>query len=55
MPRVLVIEDGRIVEDGRPAELAETAGSRYSSLLAAEQAVRQELWASAEWRRFTAP
>jgi ABC-type bacteriocin/lantibiotic exporter with double-glycine peptidase domain len=51
-PRVLVIEDGRIVEDGNPAELAETPGSRYSSLLAAEQAVRRELWASAEWRRF---
>jgi ABC-type transport system involved in cytochrome bd biosynthesis fused ATPase/permease subunit len=52
-PRVLVIEDGRILEDGPPARLADTPGSRYSSLLAAEQAVRRELWASAEWRRFT--
>jgi ATP-binding cassette subfamily B protein len=50
-PRVLVIENGQIVEDGPPVGLAGTPGSRYSSLLAAEQAVRRELWASAEWRR----
>jgi ATP-binding cassette subfamily B protein len=52
-PRVLVIENGRIVEDGSPDELAEQPGSRYRRLLAAEQAVRRELWASAEWRKFT--
>jgi ATP-binding cassette subfamily B protein len=52
-PRVLVIENGRIVEDGSPGELAEQPGSRYQRLLAAEQAVRRELWASAEWRKFT--
>jgi ATP-binding cassette subfamily B protein len=52
-PRVLVIENGQIVEDGSPVELAEKPGSRYRSLLAAEQAVRHELWASAEWRKFT--
>jgi ABC-type bacteriocin/lantibiotic exporter with double-glycine peptidase domain len=52
-PRVLVIENGRIVEDGPPAELAEQPGSRYRSLLVAEQAVRRDLWASAGWRRFT--
>jgi ATP-binding cassette subfamily B protein len=52
-PRVLVIENGRIVEDGMPEVLAKQPGSRYASLLAAEQAVRQELWASAEWRKFT--
>jgi ATP-binding cassette subfamily B protein len=52
-PRVLVIEDGRIIEDGPPSELAERADSRYRSLLIAEQNVRQGLWASAQWRRFT--
>jgi ABC-type bacteriocin/lantibiotic exporter with double-glycine peptidase domain len=52
-PRVLVIENGQILEDGLPGELAGQPGSRYASLLAAEQAVRQELWASAEWRKFT--
>ncbi|OGO36039.1 MAG: hypothetical protein A2W35_15145 [Chloroflexi bacterium RBG_16_57_11] len=51
-PRVLVIENGQILEDGPPADLAENPGSRYRSLLVAEQAVRRELWASTEWRRF---
>jgi ATP-binding cassette subfamily B protein len=50
-PRVLVIEEGRIVEDAPPAELANQTGSRYRSLLDAEQAVRQNLWASTAWRR----
>ena len=27
--RVLVIEEGRLVEDGAPAQLVETSGSRY--------------------------
>jgi ATP-binding cassette subfamily B protein len=52
-PRVLVIENGRIVEDGPPQDLAGQPGSRYGSLLSAEQAVRQDLWASTQWRKFT--
>jgi len=51
--RVLVIENGRIVEDGPPAALAEQPGSRYGSLLAAEHDVREGLWGSAVWRRLT--
>jgi ATP-binding cassette subfamily B protein len=50
-PRVLVIEEGRIVEDAPPAELAAQPDSRYRSLLDAEQVVRQNLWASTAWRR----
>jgi ATP-binding cassette subfamily B protein len=49
--RVLVIEGGRIVEDGPPQLLAGDAASRYRSLLDAENAVRKELWSSAVWRR----
>jgi ABC-type bacteriocin/lantibiotic exporter with double-glycine peptidase domain len=49
--RVLVIEAGRIVEDGRPAALQERPGSRYRALLDAEQEVREGLWSSAGWRR----
>jgi ATP-binding cassette subfamily B protein len=48
--RVLVIEEGRIVEDGAPAELAEQAGSRFQSMLQAERAVREELWSRSDWR-----
>ncbi|MBI3801898.1 MAG: ATP-binding cassette domain-containing protein [Deltaproteobacteria bacterium] len=49
--RVLVVEDGRIVEDGSPAALAAQAGSRYRSMLDAEAAVRQELGTGVAWRR----
>jgi len=49
--RVLVIENGRIVEDDAPPRLAAQPGSRYADLLAAEQDVRAGLWESAVWRR----
>jgi ATP-binding cassette subfamily B protein len=52
-PRVLVMQDGRILEDGDPQQLAQAAGSRYRALLDAEAEVRQELWSSAEWKRWT--
>ena len=48
--RVLVIEQGRIVEDAPPAQLLAQA-SRYRALLEAETIVREDLWAAAEWRR----
>jgi ABC-type bacteriocin/lantibiotic exporter with double-glycine peptidase domain len=47
-PRVLVVEGGRVVEDGAPAALAAEPGSRYAALLAeADDAERR--WAG--WRR----
>jgi hypothetical protein len=49
--RVLVIDDGQVVEDAAPADLVDRPGSRYSGLLQAEQAVHESLWASASWRR----
>ena len=48
--RVLVMEQGRIVEDAPPAQLL-TQASRYRALLEAERIVREDLWADAEWRR----
>ncbi len=48
--RVLVLERGRIVEDGSPQELLARPGSRYRSMLEAEEAVRA-LWSGADWRR----
>lgn len=51
-PRVLVIEEGHIIEDGNPAELADDPESRYRQLLDAEEAVRSNLWANVGWRRF---
>ena len=49
--RVLVIENGRLVEDGAPAELAQNAHSRYAALIEAETEVREKLWAGDGWRR----
>jgi ATP-binding cassette subfamily B protein len=48
--RVLVIENGQIIEDGSPQELAKT-NSRYQDLLHTEQEVRQQLWKGHHWRR----
>jgi ATP-binding cassette subfamily B protein len=48
--RVLVIEDGRIIEDGVPAELA-ASSSRYRELLDTETLVREQLWRGKQWRR----
>lgn len=47
--RVLVIEDGCIVEDGTPATLAARA-SRYRQLLDAEELVQKQLWHGTQWR-----
>lgn len=47
--RVLVIDNGRIVEDGAPAELAAATSSRYARLLKAEQAM-DATWADRTWR-----
>ncbi len=49
--RVLVIEHGRIVDDGIPRELAQREDSRYGALLQAENAVREQLWSDERWRK----
>jgi ATP-binding cassette subfamily B protein len=49
--RVLVVERGRLVEDGAPRMLAEQEGSCYRSLLDAEAALREGLWSASDWRR----
>jgi ABC-type bacteriocin/lantibiotic exporter with double-glycine peptidase domain len=51
LERVLVLEDGRIVEDGPPRELAARPDSRYAALLAAEREIRADLSIRADWRR----
>lgn len=49
-PRVVVIDRGRVVEDGDPAVLAQRDGT-YAELLRAEAATRALLWQSDVWRR----
>jgi len=48
--RALVVENGRIVEDGNPADLARQTDSRYRALLEAEESVREGSWSSGHWR-----
>jgi ABC-type bacteriocin/lantibiotic exporter with double-glycine peptidase domain len=48
--RVLVIEHGRIVADGAPADLAARPG-RYRDLLEADAALSENAWGAARWRR----
>ena len=48
--RVLVMEDGRIVEDGDPRELARNPASRFHAMLEAESAILEEFWNAPEWR-----
>jgi ATP-binding cassette subfamily B protein len=50
-PRVLVVDGGKIVEDGTPAALRADPGSRYAALLAAEARVRAASWSATTWRR----
>lgn len=50
--RVLVVENGRIVENGPPQELLATEGSRYGELLRADQDNHALLWGGASWRHW---
>ncbi|MGH9721232.1 MAG: ATP-binding cassette domain-containing protein [Bryobacteraceae bacterium] len=50
--RVLVMDGGRIVEDGSPQELLRRAGSRYHALMDAEESARERVWSAGNWRTF---
>ncbi|NJK82314.1 MAG: ABC transporter ATP-binding protein, partial [Chloroflexaceae bacterium] len=49
--RVLVIEDGRVVEDGAPAALVAQPASRYRTLRDRETTVHTHLWRHPVWQR----
>jgi ATP-binding cassette subfamily B protein len=48
--RVIVVSEGRIVEDGDPARLAADERSLYRGLLDAESNLRARLWTDPSWR-----
>ncbi len=50
--RVLVVEDGRIIEDGAPRSLM-ARQSRYRDLIDAEAEVGESLWKGDFWRRLS--
>ncbi len=49
--RVLVLDGGRIVEDGAPSELAANPESRYATLAAGDREMHATEWAGDRWRR----
>ncbi len=49
--RVLVVENGQIVEDGAPARLQTQSASRYQQLLHAERRVYEGVWQTIPWQR----
>jgi ATP-binding cassette subfamily B protein len=49
--RVLVIDGGRIVEDGDPAELGNRPGARYAALVRSDRDMHATEWSAAKWRR----
>jgi ATP-binding cassette subfamily B protein len=49
-PRVLVVDSGRIVEDGSPEDLVRQPDSTYRKLLLAEEEVRERLWSNHNWQ-----
>lgn len=50
-PRVLVVADGRVAEDGAPSALLARPGSRYAALAEAERRVMAASWSGDVWRR----
>lgn len=51
--RVLVIEDGQLVEDGPPEALMQQPQSRYRALVEAEREVFASQWADPSWSKAT--
>jgi ATP-binding cassette subfamily B protein len=49
--RVIVLRDGRVIEDGAPHTLSEVLTSAYRRLLDAERVACRDTWGAAMWRR----
>jgi ABC-type bacteriocin/lantibiotic exporter with double-glycine peptidase domain len=49
--RVVILDEGTIVEQGHPRELYDQPSSRYRALCDHEKSVNANLWSSASWRR----
>ena len=51
-PRVIVIDGGRVVQDGPPGALLADTEGLYARLVAEEQAVLAALEGGVDWRRW---
>jgi ABC-type bacteriocin/lantibiotic exporter with double-glycine peptidase domain len=50
--RVLVVENGRVVENGKPADLLARETSRYAQLVRADEDNHEHLWRGDAWRHW---
>jgi ATP-binding cassette subfamily B protein len=51
-PRVLVVDQGQIVEQGNPVELCEKSDSLYRALHDQDKSQREHSWSQSLWRRW---
>lgn len=51
-PRVLVIDGGRVVEDGSPERLYHCKASRFRTLLETDEAAQKCVWSDPVWKAF---
>jgi ATP-binding cassette subfamily B protein len=49
--RVAILDQGHVVETGRPNDLISAGASHYAALLEADERARKTLWSGARWRR----
>jgi ATP-binding cassette subfamily B protein len=49
--RVLVMDNGRLVEDGEPLHLAQTPSTRYRRMLQTQENVMRRVVANGDWKR----
>jgi ATP-binding cassette subfamily B protein len=49
--RVIVIENGRVIEDGAPGDLLAAPKSRYSELVRADRDILENVWDAPHWKR----
>ena len=50
--RIVVLQGGRVIQDGAPAELTRKPDSRLRALLDTERELRDGLESARSWRRF---
>ena len=51
--RVIVMEDGMIVEDGIPKNLSRRKESRYKDILNEEKEIQDMIWQDKNWKQYT--
>ncbi len=51
--RVMVVEDGLLIEYGEPQQLMQQSESRYSALLAAQIHTDDKIWNGRDWTRYS--